>query len=223
MPRKYVKKNNPIRAYGTSDPESLKSAVEAVKSWMSYANAAKKFNVKRSTLFDHQKMCKKPGGQQVLSSDIEGTIAEILDSLAEWGYPMCVPDLQSLIKNYLDEGKIITRFKEIMPGRDWVYSFIRRNNLSGRFASYIKRARASMTPEVIGDFFDELEKFFAENEIYPQNIFNFDETNVTDDPGKKWVLVRRRGRRRIESVKDHSKTAISLMWCGSATGELLPL
>ena len=44
---------------------------------------------------------------------------------------------------------------------------------------------------------------------------------MVDDPSHDWVLVRR-GRRRVENAKDHSKTSISVMWCGNAAGEMLP-
>ena len=53
------------------------------------------------------------------------------------------------------------------------------------------------------------------------NIFNYDEMNLQNDPGRNWVFVRR-GRKRVENVKDTSKTSISVMWCGSAAGECLP-
>ena len=37
--------------------------------------------------------------------------------------------------------------------------------------------------------------------VPPSNLYNYDETNPQDDPGREWVLVRRR-RRRVENVKD---------------------
>ena len=57
--------------------------------------------------------------------------------------------------------------------------------------------------------------------IPPENMWNYDETNMQDDPGKDWVIVRR-GRKRVENAKDYSKTTISAMWCGNAAGEMLP-
>ena len=52
-------------------------------------------------------------------------------------------------------------------------------------------------------------------------MFNFDEACIADDPGAAKVLVQR-GTRRVELVKEHSKTNISIMTCGSANDELLP-
>lgn len=58
-------------------------------------------------------------------------------------------------------------------------------------------------------------------DIPTTNIFNFDETNLTDNPGKKKVLVKK-GCKYPELIRNASKTSISIMFCGSASGELLP-
>ena len=57
--------------------------------------------------------------------------------------------------------------------------------------------------------------------MIPNSLFNYDETNVTDDPGVKNVIVRR-GIRRVERKPEHSKQSISVMFCGRAEGEYLP-
>ena len=67
--------------------------------------------------------------------------------------------------------------------------------------------------------FDEL--VAAVGDTPPEKIFNFDETNFTDDPGMKkcvvWLVAHR-----VEMIHEHSKTAISEMWCGSASGASIP-
>ena len=125
-----------------------------------------------------------------------------------------------MVKALLDGQGVVSKWKDNYSGKDWTYSFRKRHNLAARMASNIKRARAEMSVETVNEFRNEFANFCGED-IRPENIFNFDETNLTDDPGKKWVLVRR-GRRRVENVIDSSKTAISVMWCGSATGEMCP-
>ena len=64
---------------------------------------------------------------------------------------------------------------------------------------------------------------FCLGDVPATNIFNYDKTNLQDDPGCSWMFVRR-GRKRVENVTDTSKTLISVMWYGSAEGEcLLPM
>ncbi|CAG5035752.1 unnamed protein product [Parnassius apollo] len=53
------------------------------------------------------------------------------------------------------------------------------------------------------------------------NIVNYDETNLTDDPGRKKILTKW-GTKYPERVMNHSKVSTSVMMAASSTGELLP-
>lgn len=53
------------------------------------------------------------------------------------------------------------------------------------------------------------------------NIFNYDESNLTDDPGKK-IGIFRRGVKYPEKAMNSYKSATSIMICGSVDGVLLP-
>ena len=66
----------------------------------------------------------------------------------------------------------------------------------------------------MNNYFDSLQKWL--DGIAPDNIFNYDKTNITDDPGSKTVIVRR-GKK-----LHHSKLSASVMFCGNATGNFLP-
>ena len=55
------------------------------------------------------------------------------------------------------------------------------HNLTKRITDNVKAARADANTEVLNNYFDRLEETL--NNIPPSNIFNYDETNVTDDPG----------------------------------------
>jgi len=57
--------------------------------------------------------------------------------------------------------------------------------------------------------------------IEPSCIFNYDETNLTDDTDVK-KCVFRRGVKYPERVQDSTKSSISVMFCGAADGKLLP-
>lgn len=91
--------------------------------------------------------------------------------------------LRLLVKEFLDRsGRIVKKFKDNLPGRDFVYGFLQRHRdeLAIRMCQNIKRSRAGITPNIINGYFDELTK---ELEGVPvENIVNYDETNLTDDP-----------------------------------------
>nr|CAI5869640.1 unnamed protein product [Callosobruchus analis] len=52
-------------------------------------------------------------------------------------------------------------------------------------------------------------------------IINYDETNVTDDPKRQNVIVRR-GCRHPQRIVDSTKSSVSVMFSAKATGHLLP-
>lgn len=165
---------------------------------------------------------KKPGGQTVLSRDIEEYIIEYLNVCSELGYPLDTYDLRMLVKGFLDKSDIqVKRFHNNMPGPDFVASFLRRHQdkISIRISQNIKRSRPSVSPEIIESYFDEL-KISLEG-VPLANIINYDETNLSDDPGKRKVITKR-GVKYPEKVMNHSKSSTSLMVAAAADGTLLP-
>jgi len=74
----------------------------------------------------------------------------------------------------------------------------------------------------VKEYFDNLKQTIENDgaEIPPQQIYNYDETCLTDDPGTKKCIFKR-GVKYPERVKDSSKTAISVMFCGNSVGNLV--
>ena len=68
---------------------------------------------------------------------------------------------------------------------------------------------------------ESLTKPDGDTEIPPSNLFNFDEANLSDNPGTKKCLFKR-GVKYPERVKDSTKASISMMFCGSADECMLP-
>ncbi|CAG4943470.1 unnamed protein product [Parnassius apollo] len=70
------------------------------------------------------------------------------------------------------------------------------------------------------EYFRNLEETLKD--VAPSNILNFDETNLTDDPGSSKCIFRR-GVKYPERVLNSTKGAISLMFSVTANGSLLPI
>ena len=85
----------------------------------------------------------------------------------------------------LDGHSIVSKWKDNYLCRDWVYGFKKRNHLSSRMAGNITRARAAVNETTVKAFFKEFKEFCRVNDIPPENVMNYDEANLTDDPGKK--------------------------------------
>lgn len=64
---------------------------------------------------------------------------------------------------------------------------------------------ASVNQETINSYFDELTVTL--NRVEPNMIVNYDETNITDDPRRKKVVVRR-GSCHTERIIDFSKVSL---------------
>lgn len=94
-------------------------------------------------------------------------------------------DIRLIVKGVLDRtGRTEKRFKNNLPEVEFVISFMQRHNhiLSNKLCQNVKRSRASINENTIL-YFDELEK--SVSDINPSMIINYDETNITDDPGRK--------------------------------------
>ena len=107
-----------------------------------------------------------------------------------------------------------------------MYSLLKRRKgkLSTRQCQNIKKARAPVSASSATDFFKNLETTLKKEDgtpIPPTHIFNYDETNLSDDPGTKKCIFRR-GVKYPERVKDSTKTSTSVMFCRSAAEQMLP-
>lgn len=141
----------------------------------------------------------------------------------EWGFPLDKMDIRVFAQRYLNKiGKIIPNLKENLPGPDWAQNFLERHEgkLSNRLAANISAERAKTTASIIDNFSEN----FAESEhgVKPEIFINYDETNLTDDPGAKKYIFKR-GCKYPERVMNNSKTAVSIMCSGAANGEILPM
>lgn len=164
-----------------------------------------------------------PGGQTALTQIEERHFVDVLIATAEFGAPLAIFDLKMIIKSYLNkEGKTIKKFKNgDTPGKDWCYNFLDRHvdKLTQRLCQNIKQARALKTEEEMQKYFDHLAQSLKD--VPPQNILNYDESNLTDDPGARKCIFRR-GVKYPERVMNSSKSAISIMFAASASGTVLP-
>nr|XP_047139642.1 uncharacterized protein LOC124815252 [Hydra vulgaris] len=223
MPRNPKKKLG-SRKYKDYTDETLKIAVEEVKKGSSLRKIDEKFAISRFALTAALKgKVNKCGRPPVLNSEEERKLVESISMAGEWGFPLTALEKRLIVKGYLDRcGRNEVRFKNNMPGVDFIDSFLKRNSkdISKRLGQNIKRSRAAISRDIVNNYFNELEKTLKD--VDPSMIVNYDETNMTDDPGRKQVIVRR-GSRHPERIVDSSKSSTSVMFSGRASGMLLPL
>ncbi|KAG5899093.1 hypothetical protein JTB14_021596 [Gonioctena quinquepunctata] len=139
---------------------------------------------------------------------------------AEFGVPFTESVLKDFMEQYINrKGAVVKQFRNNRPGSDWCYYFLLRNpELSKRNSQNIKRCRAELTTTVITEYFANLLEIVRG--VPPANISNYDETNMTDDPGSQKIVVRRRAKH-APRILDSSKSSTSLMFAVLASGKLL--
>ncbi|XP_066930866.1 uncharacterized protein [Clytia hemisphaerica] len=212
------------RQYQTKyDPNdgTMERALTEIRLGKKVKDIALKYKIPRSTLYDKIKdnHPKKVGRPTVLSHDEEKALASMVELTCEWQVPMDRTDLRYFVQDYLNKKGVKLFRNENLPSMDWTERFIRDFKLKLRSVDNVKPNRSGLSLEDVNKFFINLEKEL--DGVPPENIWNFDETNFTDDPGKKKVIVSKR-RRRVERCMPHSKTSFSVMCCGNPKGEFMP-
>lgn len=222
MAKRNKKSKKRGKRYADYTPEMLEMALEAMRSKkMSSYQAEKAFRIPRRTLLDklNNKHPLKSGGQTWLKKEEEDDIVKVLIAAGDFGSPLGNIDLRIMVHRYLTKNNKSV-FGGKLPGEKWVNWFLKRNDyrLTSRATQNIKRSRAEKNPDEMTEYFQNLEKSLKD--IPKENIVNYDETNLSDDPGSTKCIFRR-GVKYPERVMNFSKGAISIMFAISAGGECL--
>lgn len=213
------------RRYADYEENTLEAALAAMRRGLSSRMAEEQFKIPRRTLLyklKHQH--DEPVGHPTALSVVEERhLVDVIKASAEYGSPMSKFEVRMLVKNYLDkQGTRRSVFVDNMPGPVWVENFLKRNSqhLTKRQCQNIKRSRAMKTDEEIMQYFDNLKQTLEG--VEPQWILNYDETNLSDDPGSTRCIFSR-GTKYPERFMTFSKSAISVMFAATAVGDSLPL
>lgn len=218
------------RQYRQYDENVINNVIAAIKKKeISINKAAKKFKISKGTLINrvNNQHTKPVGCPLVLSKTEEDTLIAYIVTVSNWGFPFDKNDLCHLTKLYLDKcQRKVRQFKDNLPTRQWAGRFLKRHvkELSHKKCQNLKRNKAELKEESMRIYFDNLRETLTEEDgsfVPPHRIFNYDETNLSDDPGTKRCIFKR-GVKYPERIMDSSKSSTSLMFCGSATGALLP-
>jgi len=218
------------RSYKSSyTTEALQKAVKEIQEGkISLRKAHKQYKIPLGTLSHRvaRKHGRKVGHPTVFTADEEKAFVDHINVVASWGFPFDAFDVRILVKTYLEkQGKVVKQFANNIPSADFVRSFLFRHKeqLSLRRCQNIKRTRASVSAAEVKEYFSNLKETLDNGgePIRKENIFNYDETNLSDNPGTKKCIYKR-GVKYPERIKDSTKSAISVMFCGSASGDMLP-
>lgn len=136
--------------------------------------ASKQFKIPRSTI--HNKLKNKHTsavGHPATFTEQEEKLFKIRTVLlCDWGFPLDSLDPRMMV---------VWKFKNNIPGEDWARRFIKRWNLTNRTASNICRKQAKTSQSELQSYFENIQKEL--DDVPSPHIWNYDETNLRDDPG----------------------------------------
>ncbi|XP_056642634.1 uncharacterized protein LOC130449025 [Diorhabda sublineata] len=188
--------------------------LEAIRSGDLIQRAAeKRYTIPRSTIKNKRKETYTKNVERVrIFSDEEEHVFEQHQlklnriKMPDYGFPLVEIDFGYAVKSYLDK-------------KGGHISFLKRHeNLTLRISSNIKKVRAEVHVSLIENYIDNLKE--EVEDVHPNNIFKYDETNLTDDPGNKKVIWKE-GAKYVDNICNLSKSATSILMPGNAAGDLL--
>ena len=189
MPRVY-KRSAGARSYKSYSSEALNEAVYQIKSGkLSLRKASSVYKIPLGTLSHkvNQKHGGKAGHPTAFTADEEASFVLHIKTVALWGFPFDMLDLRVLAQTYLNSrGRIVKQFCNNFPSAKWAGSFLKRHKseLAAKTCQNIKRTKACVSAKEVTAYFNNLEKTLKDGEeIPPWNTFNYDETNLSDNPG----------------------------------------
>lgn len=225
MPRTYVKKANTGRLV-YSQEDILRAVTDLEAGNCTIREVSRRYNVPVGTIHRRQHgQVTEPGRSgrtPALLKNEELEIAQNVAALGDYGLGFDTKDLCKFVQVHLNKSnRHIPQFKDNMPGVDWAQGFLKRqsNILKARHCQNISRKRAAVSEQTVKDYFEQLAVTLQD--VPPQNILNYDETNLTDDPKTKLMLFRK-GIKHAERIMNTTKSSTSIMFAVSATGTFLP-
>ena len=126
------------------------------------------------------------GRKTVLDNPEEKQLANCIGSLCRLGVSPTRNQIQDLVKDYVERHGLSNLFKDNRPGKDWLTTFMTRNNLSMKRANMISAARKSATANPFIIYV--IEEIIKEKKLSAEQIWNCDESGFPMDPQKSRVV-----------------------------------
>ena len=207
--------------------EQMEAAMLSVGNGEMSANkTADLHGVPRSTLKDRLngrvEHGRNPGPRPYLTCDEEQEFSAHLLRASSIGLGKTRRDVKSIVGKYV-KSKGLLNGSAVSNG--WWENFLKRNpSLSLRTGDSTAGVRLdAMSFENMKAYFDLLREVYNEFDFedHPEAIYNMDETGVPLEPRPPKVVAKR-GQKKVRCHMSGQKAQITVIGCGSATGQILP-
>ena len=206
--------------------EQMLSAIEAVRKGMAANKAAMLHGIPRSTLKDRLsgrvRHGTKPGPHPYLQPSEEKELVEYLRTAARIGYGKTRREVKSIAENVAIEKGML---KAARISNGWWRRFMERNpSLRLRRGDATAGVRLdAVNADNIRGYYALLKEIYDEFdfESHPERVYNMDETGVPLDPRPPKVIAAK-GQKKVRYRSSGNKSQITVVGCGSATGQAIP-
>ena len=183
MPRECIRK-----AVTKYTREELGKAKDRVKKGESCYEVSNNMNIPYETLRRNVKTIvwrRGSGGVTVLKASEEKLIVAAIITVSRGGFSIDRENVKNLIKQYLDETGVQTKFVDYKPGKEFILGFEKRlPELTRSRPEILAKAGAEgLSEEVVQSFFELFFCVYQSNNITDgSRIFNLDECGLNTDP-----------------------------------------
>ena len=106
--------------------EQLSEAIEKVRSGEHNPYSASKFyKIPRTTITNHisgKTSSFRVGRPPILNNEQEKLLVDLVNQLADWGYPLEKQDLKNVASHFSKTNGMLLNGKPWVPGDDWFYA-----------------------------------------------------------------------------------------------------
>lgn len=212
-----------------SDAELIKALAD-VGSGRSINSVSKSSSIPKSTLIaklkGYRPIGKRPGPPTVLSTNEEAIIVHWMLHLNQRGFPVTKTQLLYNVAYLIKQLKRKTPFADGRPGRHWYEAFLRRHpEISIRITPNLSKSRASVTENILRDWFNEVEQHLVEKQLIDidgARIFNCDESAFYLCPKRERVMVRKGDKTVYNFTQNDEKECLAVLFMANAAGALVP-
>lgn len=169
------------------------------------------------------------GPQPIFTKNKENAMAHWLKEMASRGMGLKPGDFLDFDQKLVTKEKKQTPFANNRPGYDWYYAYMRRNShiVQMRTETPLETCRAKLTKEKTDNLYSSLRDFLTLKGLMdkPTCIWNADETRFSlgSTSGKVIGPTRTEHPTQVPHLSGgHSKQRLTVMFCGSADGTMMP-
>ena len=207
--------------------EQMTRAIDAVKSGeLGINRSALEYGVPKTTLKDtiagRVKHGTKPGPVAYLDPSEEEELINFLFKCSKMGYGKTKSEVLQMVEAAAKKKGVVIK-GHISDG--WWYRFCQRwPKISLRKGDPFSQARAEMTSKkVFTNYFALLKETLEKHDLMekPSQIYNCDESGMPLEH-KMPKTVAQKGTKKVRQRSSGNKAQISILACGSATGQAIP-